>query len=116
MAYPLNDLANLYREQGKYAQAEPLYQRALHIWEQALGPDHPQVAYRLNGLASLYQNRVSMPRQSLCTSEPCASGSRRWVPTILTHERVARNYASLLRKMGREAEAQQLEAHFPSSS
>ncbi len=72
MAYPLNGLAGLYAEQGKDAEAEPLYQRALHIREQALGPDHPY-----------------------------------------TRE-VVRNYADLLRKMGRETEASELEARFPS--
>lgn len=34
-------LALLYREQGKYAEAEPLFKRALAICERALGPDHP---------------------------------------------------------------------------
>ena len=34
VASSLNNLANLYCEQGKYAEAEPLYQRALHIREQ----------------------------------------------------------------------------------
>jgi tetratricopeptide (TPR) repeat protein len=37
----LNNLAMLYSRQGQYAKAEPLYQRALAIWEKALGPDHP---------------------------------------------------------------------------
>jgi len=41
IAYTLNGLAEVYREQNKYGQAEPLYQRALHIWEQVLGPEHP---------------------------------------------------------------------------
>ena len=40
----LNNLAALYYAQGQYAQAEPLYKRALAIWEKALGPDHPYVA------------------------------------------------------------------------
>ena len=30
--------------QGRYADAEPLYKRALAIDEKALGPDHPDVA------------------------------------------------------------------------
>src|SRR5215467_13759258 len=34
-------LALLYQEQGKYAEAEPLFKRALAICERALGPDHP---------------------------------------------------------------------------
>lgn len=54
VASPLNNLATLYREQGKYAEAEPLYQRAIHTLEQSVGPEHPQVADALNGLAILY--------------------------------------------------------------
>ena len=37
-AASLNNLAELYRAQGKYEQAEPLYQRAMAIVEKALGP------------------------------------------------------------------------------
>ena len=40
----LNNLAALYDNQGRYAEAEPLYKRALAIQEKALGPDHPDVA------------------------------------------------------------------------
>ncbi len=39
VAYPLLNLAILYYEQGKYAEAEPLYQRSLRIREQTLGPE-----------------------------------------------------------------------------
>ena len=62
-------LAYLYRKQGKYEQAEPLYQRALAIREQQLGPEHPS--------------------------------------TQITQG----NYASLLRAMGRDAEAVALETN-----
>ena len=41
VATSLNNLAGLYRSQGKYADAEPLYQRALNILEEALGLKHP---------------------------------------------------------------------------
>ena len=34
----------LLQEQGKYAEAEPLYRRALAIREKALGPEHLDVA------------------------------------------------------------------------
>jgi Tetratricopeptide repeat len=40
-----------------YAKAEPLYQRALVIFEKALGLDHPDVATSLNNLAGLYRVR-----------------------------------------------------------
>jgi len=44
----------LYDAMGAYARAEPLYQRALAIHEQALGPEHPDTATSLNNLAGLY--------------------------------------------------------------
>ena len=53
-ATSLNNLAALYQSQGKYAEAEPLYQRALAIREQQLGPSHPDTATSLNNLAVLY--------------------------------------------------------------
>ncbi|GKS59432.1 hypothetical protein YTPLAS18_29590 [Nitrospira sp.] len=42
---------------GQYAEAEPLLQRALAICEQALGPEHPDVARSLNNLALLYHTQ-----------------------------------------------------------
>ena len=41
---------------GKYAQAEPLYVRALAIKEKQLGSNHPDTATSLNNLASLYES------------------------------------------------------------
>ena len=55
LATDLNNLAALYRDTGRYAEAEPLYQRAIAIDEKALGPDHPGLATDLNNLAALYQ-------------------------------------------------------------
>ena len=34
----------LYQDTGRYAEAEPLYQRALAILEKSLPPDHPNLA------------------------------------------------------------------------
>ena len=42
---------------AQYLEAESLYQRALHIFEQAHGPHHPDVATSLNGLANLYREQ-----------------------------------------------------------
>ena len=57
LATSLNNLASLYYAQGKYAEAEPLYQRSLAIREKALGPEHPDVAQSLNNLAELYRTQ-----------------------------------------------------------
>ena len=53
----LNNLAGLYQSQGRSAEAEPLYQRALRTHEKALGPEHPSVGTSLNNLAGLYQSQ-----------------------------------------------------------
>ncbi len=61
LATSLNNLALLYKAQGRYAEAEPLYQRALAIDEKALGPEHPDVATSLENYADLLRKtgRVS---------------------------------------------------------
>jgi len=53
----LNNLAELYLAQGRYAEAEPLFTRSLAIFEKALGPEHPNVATSLVNLAGLHQDQ-----------------------------------------------------------
>src|SRR6516164_9748661 len=53
-AAELDQQALRLRQQGRYTEAEPLYQQALAIREKALGQDHPDVAASLNNLAVLY--------------------------------------------------------------
>jgi tetratricopeptide (TPR) repeat protein len=55
LATALNNLAEFYRVQGEFSQAEPYYWRAITIDEQALGPDHVNLARDLNNLALLYR-------------------------------------------------------------
>lgn len=45
----------MYFTQGRFEAAEPLFMRALAIWEKAFGPDHPGVAKSLSNLALLFQ-------------------------------------------------------------
>jgi len=49
----LNNLAAVYHAQGRYAEAEPLYERSLLIAENALGPEHPYVAVVCENMAKL---------------------------------------------------------------
>ncbi len=50
----LNQAGYYLRERSRYAEAEPLFKRALAIREQQLGLDHPYTATSLNDLATLY--------------------------------------------------------------
>lgn len=45
--------------QGKYDDAEPLYERSHAIREKVLGPEHPDVAESLNSRAVLLEKQVS---------------------------------------------------------
>jgi len=106
----LNNLAGLYRAQGRYGEAEPLYQRSLAILEKALGPEHPDVAVSLNNLAELYrvQGRYGeaepLYQRSLAIREKALGSEHPHVAASLE------NYAALLRAMARTTEAGEMEA------
>ncbi len=53
----LNNLAMVYNEQGKYADAEDLFKRALAIYEKTRGASPPTVASTINNLAALYDEQ-----------------------------------------------------------
>ncbi len=53
LATSLNNLGANSEEQGKYAEAEPLYKHSLQICQKTLGPNHPQVATSLENYAEL---------------------------------------------------------------
>eukprot|EP00752_Nemacystus_decipiens_P014758 g13139.t2 len=48
VGYALSVLAGALKEQGKYAEADPIYVRVIEAMEKALGPDHPNVALCLH--------------------------------------------------------------------
>jgi CHAT domain-containing protein/Tfp pilus assembly protein PilF len=54
LAPVLNDLGFLYSDEGRWAEAESAYQRALTIKEQVLGADDPDTASTLNNIGVVY--------------------------------------------------------------
>ena len=108
VATMLNNLAELNRAQGRYAEAEPLYNRSLEIREKALGPDHPSVATALNNLAALYQSQgryaeaEPLCKRSLKITEKALGPDHPSVATMLN------NLAALYQSQGRYGEAQAL--------
>ena len=52
------NLAKLYGAQGRYSEAEPLYQRALALRERVLGAEHP---YTKASRESLTAIRAEIP-------------------------------------------------------
>ena len=52
---PLPHVNPLVAFEGKYPEAELLYERATDFWEKALGPEHPTVATVLNNRALMWK-------------------------------------------------------------
>jgi len=109
---PSSRLMNQYglylRATNRLADAEPLMRRALAIDEASYGPDHPNVAIRLNNLALLLQdtNRLGeaepLMRRVLAIDEASYGPDHPSVATGLN------NLASLLKDTNRLGEAEPL--------
>jgi tetratricopeptide (TPR) repeat protein len=98
----------LYQETGRYAEAEPLYERAIAIDETALGPEHPQLATDLNNLAGLYQETGRYAEAEPLFGRAIAIDEKVLGPE---HPDVAgglNNLAEVYRKTGRYADAEAL--------
>ena len=78
VATSLNNLAVLYVSEGRYAEAEPLYQRAMGIRETALGDEHPADATSLNNLAGLYERGPARRGRAALPAGDGASARRPW--------------------------------------
>jgi tetratricopeptide (TPR) repeat protein len=63
VAKSLNGLAWLYYTQGQYETAKPLYQRALAIYEKALGSEHLKLATFLENYALLLR-KMDRPEEA----------------------------------------------------
>jgi tetratricopeptide (TPR) repeat protein len=108
MRWPSNNLASVYQDLGKYADAEVIFKRALTIKEKALGPNHPDVATNLDNLAVLYsdQGRYAdaepLSKRALAIREKALGPNH---PQVATH---LNNLANLYREQGRYADAEPL--------
>ena len=103
----LNNLATLLLATNRLSEAEPLVRRALEIDEASFGPDHPEVAIHLNNLAMLLKdtNRLSEAEPLMRRNLEILLEFTRDVRHPHPHLRSAiRNYAGLLRDMGRSEE------------
>ncbi len=104
----LHNLATVYADEGKYADAEPLYQRALAIREKTQGRNHPDVTDSLNNLANLFVNQgkyveaEALLKRSLIIKE-AAYGKEHPAVAIVRY-----NLGRLHRATGKNAEAELL--------
>ena len=95
-------------ERAQYAEAEPLYVRALAIREQLLGVSHPNTAHTLNNLAVLYRSQGKYAEAEPLGVRALAIDEHVYGPE---HPEVAadlNNLALLYKSQGKYAEAEPL--------
>ena len=95
-------------EQGHHAEAESFYQRALTIWEKALGPNHPDVATSLNNLAVLYKDQGNYAKAETFHQRALAIKEKALGPNHPDVASSLNNLAVLYKDQGNYAEAEPL--------
>ena len=105
---PLNNLASLYEELGRYAEAESLFKRSLAITEKALGPIHPDVGLLFDNLGKLLMAQGRDTEAESLYKRSLAIRERALGPDDAAVGRSLNNLAHLYRAQGRNAEAERL--------
>ena len=107
-ATSLNNLAELYRNQGLNKDAEPLYRRALGTYEKVLGLEHPFTATILNNLALLLHARRKLAEAEPLLQRALAIHEKAQGPGHPDAARSMHNLASLFKDQGKYHEAEAL--------
>ncbi len=101
-------LAYLYKLQGRYAEAEPLYLQDLEITKSELGDRHPATATSLNNLAALYESQGRYGEAEPLYVEALEIKKAELGDRHPTTAQGLNNLAELYRSQGRYGEAEPL--------
>ena len=96
----LNALGYYLREAADYQGARAAYERALAIDEAVYGPDHPNVASRVNNLGGVLQDLGDLPGRGRPSSGRWPSTRRSLAPTIPTSPADVNNLGGVLQDLG----------------
>jgi tetratricopeptide (TPR) repeat protein len=107
----MNDVGLLLMQKAQFAEAEPLFRRALAIDERRYGRDHPNVATRLNNLAQLLQDTNRLTEAEPLMRRALAIDERSFGPDHASVARDLSNLARLLLATNRLAEIEPLMRH-----
>ena len=102
-------LANVYTTQAKYAEAEPLYQRALTIRKKSLGAEHLLVADVQNDLPHLFVRQGNYSLAEPLYQHALAVREKKHGPNHSYVGKSLEETAQVLRLAGRRTEATTLE-------
>jgi tetratricopeptide (TPR) repeat protein len=103
-----NTLGYYLKQHAQYAEAEPLYQRAIAIGEKVLGPEHPDLATWLSNLANLYQAQGKYAEAEPLYQQAIAIGEKVLGPEHPNLATWCINLATLYTDQSKYAEAEPL--------
>jgi tetratricopeptide (TPR) repeat protein len=86
-------------------EAEPLFRRALRIWEEQLGPEHPDVAFGLWGLARISARQGRASQAEALFARALAQGERHLGELHVRTAQVLHDFAGFQHGQGRAREA-----------
>src|SRR5579864_2213432 len=104
-AATLNNLAELYSDLGRDADAEPLYKRALVIMEKAVGADSSDIPPEMGNLAAIYERQGRYAEAEPLFKRSLANCERALGPNHPDVGRSLNNLATLYEKQDRHADA-----------
>jgi tetratricopeptide (TPR) repeat protein len=110
--FSLNQLAEIYRIQSKFAEAEQVLKQLLESYKIKFGPSHINVALTLNNLAAnsrtqgKFEDAEILLKQALKIIENSLGAEHPIVGNLLEH------YAHLLRQANRTTEAEEIEKRY----
>ncbi len=110
--FSLNQLAEIYRIQSKFAEAEQVLKQLLESYKIRFGPTHINVALTLNNLAANFRVQGEFKKseillkQALNILEESLGAEHPVMGNILEH------YAHLLHQMNRSAEAENMKKRY----
>jgi tetratricopeptide (TPR) repeat protein len=102
----LGNLAEVYRFQSKYSQAEPYFKRLVDISEESFGPDHSNVAAHLNNLAGNYRAQGKLAEAEPLYKRSMDIWEKNFGPDNSLVLYALKSYEDLLQDMGRNAEVE----------
>jgi len=108
LAGAANNLAQLYGDVGRDADAEPLYMRALAIMEKTVGVDSVEIAPDLNNLAALYQRQLRFAEAEPLFKRALALSEKQLPANHPDIGRALNNLATCYEKQDRHAESEAL--------
>jgi tetratricopeptide (TPR) repeat protein len=99
------NLGAVYRSQGDYDKAEPLYKKSLELREKYLKPNDPDTAVSLRGLALNYAAQGKPEEAEPLMKRALEILEKAFGPTHYRVEFILYDFAEIYREMGRDKDA-----------